>query len=836
MSRIRSFTAFATGMLFTGGALLAHDPHDPMVVVAVSPNFAQDHTVLAATGGLTLKLGAILLLKSADSGVNWTVAAGLPNNSPIYSVVFSPAYALDQTVFVGGAGGLFVSNDGANTWTTLSADFLVSVALSPNFSHDNTLFAVTNTNKLLKSLNRGVTLNPITAPVASSALGIIAVSPNFTVDKTLLLGSVSSGIFKSSNTGHTWLSVTGSFNVPNVTALVFSPSFSTDKTAFAGTFGAGVLVSTTGANSWSLSDTGLSDLDVSSLALSPTFTQDSTLWVTTAAGGVFQSTARGAVWGQPTTVPRAPSDLTTVHYQYIAAAPGIQFLGMFEGLWISNNAGPWQYVDTCPTRIIRYINMSPNYPVDQTIFASTYGSGNLWSTDGGVSWTLQNNGMQAPYTDASGISPNFANDGTAFSGNHLGLQRTIDSGATWQMMVGPGTTAYPRGLAVSPNFALDQTVYIGTTSASGHSTHLQNPEEKLAAGLYISKDAGATWTPSSLIGKGVIAIAFSPAFATDRTAFAATQQQTLSITTNSAATWTPLTLPGNPNGVATVAVSPNFAVDRTVFAAALHGGIYMSTNAGTSWTMLPSTRPIRGLIIVFSPNYAIDQTLFIGTIQGGLMKSTNGGATLANVPSFPDVFVSAVGVSSGFATDQTVFAAGYHGLFKSTDGGSTWIYMNNPARVEESRNSDQSLQSSGTDLEEPPTITYQGAWSMFMPSTPASTNQFGTTSVAEDTATLNFLGTGVAWVSLTGFDQGSASIALDGVYQTTVNLNTTSNPDLYLQTVWQQQGLACGNHTLTITALAGFPQEISLDAFDIWLANCPYTTFGNATRQAAAKP
>src|SRR6185312_5191499 len=93
----------------------------------------------------------------------------------------------------------------------------------------------------------------------------------------------------------------------------------------------------------------------------------------------------------------------------------VLFLVMYEGLWVSvDGAATWRYIDTLPTRLIRHINLSPNYAQDQTVFASTYGGGNLWSTTGGSVWTFQNVGMQFPYTDASGISPNFAVDGTAF--------------------------------------------------------------------------------------------------------------------------------------------------------------------------------------------------------------------------------------------------------------------------------------------------------------------------------------------------------------------------------------------------------------------------------------
>src|SRR5450631_85261 len=74
-------------LLITTGVLTAHDPHDPIVLTTVSPNYAQDHTVFAAAGGLSLKIGVYLLLKSNDGGVNWTVVAGLPNNSEIAAIV-----------------------------------------------------------------------------------------------------------------------------------------------------------------------------------------------------------------------------------------------------------------------------------------------------------------------------------------------------------------------------------------------------------------------------------------------------------------------------------------------------------------------------------------------------------------------------------------------------------------------------------------------------------------------------------------------------------------------------------------------------------------------------
>lgn len=826
-SLTRSVSALLACLALAGGQAIAHDPHDPYIAIAVSPNFAVDQTVLAASGALIIKPNVQVVLKSTDGGVNWSVVPGLGNNALITALAFSPGYALDQTMFVATDSGLFASTNQGTVWIDLYNQAVQAIALSPNFAVDNTLFVVTGTSTILESTNRGATWTAVSVPSALTAgMNSIAVSPNFDVDQTVLLGTIANGIFLSKNAGASWTSVTPGLILPTVSALAFSPGFSTDRTAIAGTYGQGVLVSSNGGSSWASASTGLADLNVTSLALSPTFTADSTIWATTAVGGVFQSTTRAASWNPPSTVSRVLSCLTLTHYQAIAAAAGssgtVLFMAMYEGVWSSSNLGAaWQYIDTWPTRIVRHINLSPNYAVDGTVFASSYGGGNLWSTNAGLSWTFQNTGMQLAYTDASAISPNYANDGTAFSGNFQGLQRTTNSGATWEMMVGigAGIQAYPRSMAVSPNFAVDQTVFIGLLPASPTYCPDQPPGD--TPGLYISSDGGNTWTLSSLNGVGVASISISPNFATDLTAYAAspTPGASVYVTTNAGVTWSALTFPGTQEPMAVVAVSPNFANDHTVMAGGLLGGIYRSTNRGSTWTEIFQTGNIRAMDIQFSPNFANDQTVFAGTVQEGVMISTNGGRTLTSLTAFPDTFVMAVGVSPNFAVDNTVFAAGYHGLYQSVNRGAAWSYLAAPSRIEETRNIT-------SPLNEPPTIGYDGLWSFITASLTASTYGYATTPESQDTATISFVGSGIGWLSITGQDQGTASIQLDGVPEGTISLYAPG-PDQFQQSVWEQHGIACGAHTFTITALPQTLQSIALDAFEIWIDTCPVTISGN---------
>jgi hypothetical protein len=387
--------------------------------VALSPNFAQDQTIFMATNQLSIKMGVYVLMKSTDGGVSWYVVQGMPNTAAILVVAFSPGYAADQTIFTAGPGGLSETTNQGAAWTSLSAEPLTDVALSPKFATDNTLFILTTKKQIYKSKNRGQSWAPIPPPTTlTSSLSLIAVSPNFDVDHTLLLGTEANGIFESTNGGTSWEQVT-SGTLPQITSLTFSPNFSTDHTAFAATLGSGVLISINGGVLWKPSNSGISNLTATAIALSPTYSTDSTLWVTTAVGGVFQSSNRGASWSG-TTVSRALSPLTNIHYQTIAASAAssgnVLYLGMYEGLWTSSaSAISWQYIDILPTRLMRHINLSPNFTNDQTLFANTYGGANLWSTTGGASWTFQNTGMTLPYTDASGISPNYKVDQTAFS-------------------------------------------------------------------------------------------------------------------------------------------------------------------------------------------------------------------------------------------------------------------------------------------------------------------------------------------------------------------------------------------------------------------------------------
>ena len=129
-----------------------------------------------------------------------------------------------------------------------------------------------------------------------------------------------------------------------------------------------------------------------------------------------------------------------------------------------------------------------------------------------------------------------------------------------------------------------------------------------------------------------------------------------------------------------VAVDPNNA--QVVYAGAPTGGIWKSTNAGVNWTPLYDFFPQIGVSgIAIDPNDS--ETIYIATGDDdaaatysiGVYKSTDGGTTW-NETGLGANQISDFSVLNEIYIDptdsNTVWVAGSDGIYKSIDAGSTW--------------------------------------------------------------------------------------------------------------------------------------------------------------------
>ncbi|MFQ5729497.1 MAG: WD40/YVTN/BNR-like repeat-containing protein, partial [Waddliaceae bacterium] len=239
-------------------------------------------------------------------------------------------------------------------------------------------------------------------------------------------------------------------------------------------------------------------------------------------------------------------------------------------------------------------------------------------------------------------------------------ENTLNKTAPQELLVSEDQFVYRlvSALAISPNFADDQTIFAGIYNG----------------GVFKSTDSGKTWKPvnSGLTTLRVTSLAISPGYATDHTVFVGIHPRTslggVLKSTDGGDTWNP-SGPFTPGSVEDLALSPNFVDDQTVFAATDGMAVMKSTDGGNSWDQRIPGNSSQLWSVAMSPSYSTDSTVFAGALRG-IYKSSNGGKSWIRTY---DVFeVSCFGFSPTFAQDQTIFAGTLDGLLKSTDGGLSW--------------------------------------------------------------------------------------------------------------------------------------------------------------------
>ena len=601
--------------------------------LGISPAFASDGLILAGTNYSGL-------FRSTDGGGSWAQLPSPLNSGEIRAIAFSPAFATDRTLYVsrGSTDALYRSTDGGATWTDIRANIgsvsVGAVALSPAFASDNTLIAATSAG-IYKSTNRGNSWAAINSGLTTTDIRSLAFSPAYATDQTIFAGTGSSGIFRSTNGGASWTAINnGHTPQKDVGSIVVSPNFAADRTLFTGCPSWQGFKSTNGGDSWTMYQFNIDWLDegnrinpdVWAMAISPAYASDQTLFVGTFGTGVLKSTDGGATWS-------------------------IMRRGMMA-------------------QRMTALAVSPNFAADRTVYSASGGPGIFASTDGGLTWHNRNaQTFSLLDTYALAISPNFARDRTLFAGNHMGMgsgrngiARTTDGGLSWSNPETGLENKNVRALAISPNYATDRTVFAGTLCKD-----FPTCADSYVTGVFKSTDGGNTWARalSGLPKKGIYALATSPNYASDQTLFAGMWEGGVYKSTNGGASWANASSGLGNLRVWAVALSPAFGTDQTLFAGT-DGGLYRSTNGGASWAQLTNTIGTRRITsIALSSEFATDRTLYVGSNNGGVFRSTDGGATWsAFVNGLGHTYVQALGISPG--ANPTVFAG--------TVGGSVWQY------------------------------------------------------------------------------------------------------------------------------------------------------------------
>jgi photosystem II stability/assembly factor-like uncharacterized protein len=432
---------------------------------------------------------------------------------PISSIILSPAFPNDNTMFLGTFGdGIFKSIDNGISFFEVNAGItdksITSIAISPEFTDDATIYAAGADQAVFKSDDGGSSWGKYKKGIYYRNQGSIhykflRISNAFKADGSIFLGSFE-GLFKSENRGQSWFELE-TYQAKTVTGIALSPEFMIDRTIFISTYGGGVYQSDDNGITWNIYNVGLERPWLYDVILSPRYLSDDTIF-TLELGYVAKSVNGGQRWNL-----NQISDKKEVFPTVICASPDymvdntLYFGSRRHGAFKSTDGGKSWINLLSSTGRVTSVAISPAHASDNTLYIGTFSQGILKTMDRGDTWQFVNNGLTSLQKIKLVCSPDYENDNTVFAGTESGLFKTVDGGSNWELTSNLQTIqdGLVVNLAISPDYSNDKTVLISV----------------LGMGLFETNDGGVSWHETGLDLEGSILteIVFSPTYSTDNT-------------------------------------------------------------------------------------------------------------------------------------------------------------------------------------------------------------------------------------------------------------------------------------------------------------------------------
>ena len=345
------------------------------------------------------------------------------------------------------------------------------------------------------------------------------------------------------------------------------------------------------------------------------------------------------------------------------------FQGALRGNAVKADSGQWIKISNklMSNKVVSCIAIDPKNA--NIIYAGTY-RGVYKSIDGGVDWTLIGKGL--PKLD--NLHLNFlaidpvdtkviyllVDCGMEVNGS--GIYKSTDSGSNWNKIdKGLTRTCGLKTLVVDP--INTQAIYVGTED-----------------GVYKSTDGGISW--NILNGKDAkymwtLSIAIDPT--NTNIIYTGAHGACVYKSTDGGISWSKTYIGGNGLNnhstlTTTLAIDPK---DTNIIYAGTYMGIYKSADGGASWSYLTGLSEYSTEFIVNS--LAIDptntQVIYAGTYKdggeevGGVFKSTDGGTSWSNIGltgyTVQSIVIDPKDTSTIYAVaDKVSFSSNDNGIFK----------------------------------------------------------------------------------------------------------------------------------------------------------------------------
>ncbi len=431
---------------------------------------------------------------------------------------------------------------------------------------------------------------------------------------------------------------------------------------------------------------------VAALAVSPT--DPDRYFVGSADGGVWRTTDGGSTWTvltdeMPTSAIGAlaldPNDENTIYVG--TGEANFAYHSRFGlGIYKSTDGGDsWQHLAESDFggRCISRILVDPSN--SSVVYAAVTRAGGFLpggsaaknhpnandpvgvfkSTDGGVSWAQQTNGL--PNLDATDLAMQpddslvlYAGIGNIFGDSLNGIYKTDDGGQSWTKLGGglPTTNVGRISLAVAPSEPLRlYTAITQEATDTGGSAELR--------GVYRTDNGGTSWTQKTIsnymstYGWYLNIVSVQPTNPDVVLVGGLTAHRS----TNGGSSWSNITPPHvDMHAYAWDASGRLLAGDD--------GGVHRSLNLGNSWQALNSGLGIIQFYAGFSLHPTSDDVAFGGTQDNGTNKRTGPN-------SWSHVFGGDGGYTAINPSNPNIVFCEYQGtgnLYRSTNGGSSFNY------------------------------------------------------------------------------------------------------------------------------------------------------------------
>ncbi len=380
-----SHKAYASMRTLEGGKYIYTSSDSGANWSQLASNMLVDSIALGTTaGGETRLFGTSEngVARSENGGLTWKLYNEGLDVLVVNSIAVSPAYESDPIIFAVGNSRLFRSTDGAETWSELHPEnFLASIPSSSDTAASNQALS------------------------ATEYLNSVALSPAFASDHTVFV-SGERGVYRSQDSGDTWQLYAGGLPEMRVLTIGVSPNYANDQRVFVGLDAdvgvMNVYLSEDGGENWL--PIGINDgSPITSFVFSPHYSQDGIIFaIDDVWGDLHMSSGDYSVWFNKSTytgrvVDMAPSPNYPADQTYYTLENG-------PGIWMTTDDGETCFGLTGFPEDYSYATdllMSPDFAQDPTFYVSFRDEGGvIRSIDGGDNWQPMNSGLGGNYVEA----------------------------------------------------------------------------------------------------------------------------------------------------------------------------------------------------------------------------------------------------------------------------------------------------------------------------------------------------------------------------------------------------------------------------------------------------